>query len=247
MTPPQQPQAPEVVLWLMHLPTAESAAWRLHPFLNSSESARARAFSGPALGEFYAASVVFRRSVLGALLNLPPAEVCFEFLPGSHKPRLASSQNPADWRFNLSHSGECAVLGLVQGRAVGVDLERMRGAVNWRGVAQTAFSVSEQRTLFAVPPIQRPDLFYLIWTAKEAYLKACGLGLGTSLEKVSIAVSAAEIQVVQPVAGDMWQWGGQSLSLPAPLQTEYRAAAVVQAAPNERLRFSLHTWTPENC
>jgi len=246
-TPQQRPQQPEVELWLMNLPVSEARTWRSDLSLNGLESARARAFSSPAMGEFYAASVVFRRTVLGALLNLPPAEVCFEVLPGSQKPCLARCQNPADWRFNLSHSGECAVLALTQGRAVGVDIERMRGAVNWQGVAQTAFSVSEQAALMAVPPVQRLDLFYRLWTAKEAYLKACGLGLGTPLEAVSVAVAGPEIQVAQPVPGDAGQWRGQAVPLPTPLERAYRAAVVVQAVPTERFSIRLHSWTPENC
>lgn len=246
----QEPDQSGVALWLMHLPAAEAVTWPTHPYLSALESARAQSLPDPAARGFYTASVVFRRTVLGALLNLPPAEVCFEPVPRGHKPCLARHQNPADWQFNLSHSGEYAVLAVVQGRAVGIDLERMRGAVNWRGVAQTAFSPSEQKALLAAAPVHRLEVFYHLWTAKEAYLKACGVGLGAPLEAVAVAVgnvAGAEIRVVQPIPGDVKQWWGQSVILPAALEAQYRAAVIVQAAPTGRFSISVQRWTPADC
>ncbi|THF70282.1 4'-phosphopantetheinyl transferase superfamily protein [Deinococcus sp. Arct2-2] len=234
---------PTGTLWLMHLPAAEAGAWQTHACLNAVELARAEAFASVAARGFYVASVVFRRTILGEVLHLPPAEVQFEFPAGRTKPHLAPSQNPTDWRFNLSHSGEYAVLALVQGRDAGVDIERMRGAVNWRGVAQTAFSQFEQTALFAERPEHTLDTFYRLWTAKEAYLKACGAGLSVPLEAVSVALAGADIDVAQAVPGDLQHWRGQVVPLPAALAPVYRAAVVVQAAPTERLSLSVQHWT----
>jgi 4'-phosphopantetheinyl transferase len=239
----REPDSLGVTLWLMHFPAAEAGTWQTHACLNGLELARAEAFAAPAARGFYVASVVFRRWVLGEALHLPPEEIQFEFPAGSTKPQLARHQNPADWRFNLSHSGEYAVLALVQGREVGIDLERMREAVNWRGVAQTAFSVSERAALFSVLPALRLDTFYRLWTAKEAYLKACGAGLSVPLEAVSVALAEAEIEVAQAVSGDVRQWWGQLVPLPADLAPPYRAAVVVQATPTERLSLSVQRWT----
>ncbi|MFB9994578.1 4'-phosphopantetheinyl transferase family protein [Deinococcus oregonensis] len=243
----QEPDQFGVALWLMHLPAAEAAAWPTHSCLSAVESVRAQAFPDPAARGLYVASVVFRRSVLGAVLQLLPARVQFELPAGGNKPQLARHQNPTGWQFNLSHSGEYAVLALVQGRAVGVDLERMRGAVNWRGVAQTAFSASERAALFSALPALRLDTFYRLWTAKEAYLKACGVGLGVPLEAVSLTISREGIQVVQPIPGDVQQWQGRAVPLAATLAASYHAAVIVQAASNERLGLSLHSWEPTNC
>lgn len=228
---------------LMHLPAAEAGAWQTHVCLNAMELARAKAYADAAARGFYVASVVFRRTILGQALHLLPAEVQFEVPAGSTKPQLARHQNPADWRFNVSHSGEYAVLALVQGRAVGVDIERMRAAVNWRGVAHTAFSASERAALLAASPLHRLDTFYRLWTAKEAYLKACGAGLSVPLEAVSVALVGADIAVAQAVPGDVRQWQGQGVPLPAALAPTYRAAVVVQAAATERLSLSVQHWT----
>ncbi|UQN09204.1 4'-phosphopantetheinyl transferase superfamily protein [Deinococcus sp. QL22] len=228
----------------MHLLAAETGAWQLAACLSGEELARAEAYAGAPARGFYVASVVFRRTVLGAVLHIPPAEVRFERLPGRTKPQLAASQNPENWRFSLSHSGELALLALGCGREVGVDLERMRAGVNWRGVAQTAFSPYERAALLAVGPPHRLDMFYRLWTAKEAYLKACGLGLSVPLEAVSVILAGAEIDVLQAVHGDLRQWRGQCVPLPPALIPAYRAAVVVQAAPRERLSLSVQHWNP---
>ena len=49
-------------------------------------------------------------------------------------------------------------------------------------------------------PIE-PDRFTLLWTAKEAYLKARGLGIIESLDQVEIDLDAKDGPVIQLGAG----------------------------------------------
>lgn len=197
-----------------------------HPELGPAEQSRAAAIVPAEPRAAYVASVRLRRQVLGRALGVPPADVRFEVAAGG-KPGLTGAQNDLDWRFSVSHTAGAAWLAVTRAREVGVDVERVRLAVPWAGVAATAFSEAERAALSSWP---RPvDGFYALWTAKEAYLKACGVGLGTPLADVTMAVAGAEVTVERPVPGDSGRWWGWR----RPALQGVHAALVVAARPSE--------------
>src|SRR5690606_24716552 len=75
--------------------------------------------------------------------------------------------------FNVSHSGGVALLGVAD-RPVGVDIEtRMHG--NSLEMARQFFCQQEQQRVADANCAD--EAFLAIWTAKEAVVKAIGLGL----------------------------------------------------------------------
>lgn len=214
----------EVTVWFWQIPPG----WTPPAAVTTSERTRAAAFATPHLRRWYEASVWFRRHVLSTVLAVAPEDVAFEVTAGG-KPSVTRAQNPLDWRFNLAHSADVLVLAMVQGSEVGVDVERIRPEVDWRGVAQVAFSEAERQTL------DGPLRFYSLWTAKEAYLKACGQGLAAPLLDITVEVAGEEIEVRQSLAGDRREWWGWSLR-PAPKIH----AAVVAERKDDTSRPLLH-------
>jgi len=143
----------EVHVWQARL---DSSEWPQCNHLPAAERDRASAIVRPAARERWVASRWALRGVLGRYLERPAAEVELRF--GDHgKPALADPGSSL--RFNLSHSGELALIVVAIGREVGVDVERV-GA--------------------------RPAEFYVEWTRREAIAKCFGTGLGTPAPEAAV-------------------------------------------------------------
>jgi 4'-phosphopantetheinyl transferase len=115
------------------------------------------------------------RGVLGRYLGLAPERVALE--PGPNgKPRLAPGA-PADIRFNLSHSGHVALVGVRLGREVGVDVEAMRPGVDGDAIARELFGAPERADMAGAPAGKAGEAFFRTWVRREALAKASGLGI----------------------------------------------------------------------
>ena len=78
--------------------------------------------------------------------------------------------------FNLSHSGDLAIMAIAKQCQLGIDLEQLRNDLPFRAMAQQFFSRREQKDLFSLPVELQPAAFFRCWTRKKAYLKGCGSG-----------------------------------------------------------------------
>ncbi len=78
--------------------------------------------------------------------------------------------------FNISHAGDYAVLALSK-QSVGVDLERIR-PIDWDKIADRFFHPEERSHLQKAQNALAE--FFRIWTLKESYLKAEGIGFSVS-------------------------------------------------------------------
>jgi 4'-phosphopantetheinyl transferase len=120
------------------------------------------------------------REVLGRALGCPPGEVSFRYGPHG-KPEIAG----APLRFNISHSGAVALIALGR-QEVGVDVELPRPR-RTDGIARRFYAPAEVERLFAVGDDEaRRDLFFRLWTCKEAFLKVTGEGLSRSIRSYQI-------------------------------------------------------------
>lgn len=79
--------------------------------------------------------------------------------------------------FNLSHSGDVAVLGIAPMREIGVDVECFDRRVECVALARRYFADSEINALEMLEPAAQRELFFRLWTSKEAAMKATGEGL----------------------------------------------------------------------
>lgn len=108
------------------------------------------------------------------------------------KPEIEPAQNGSKLRFNISHCEGLVVCGLTIGHDLGVDCENINREFNLRQLASEVFSNSEREHLQSLPPFQRTETFFRLWTLKEAYIKARGIGMSLPLRKISFDITAAD-------------------------------------------------------
>lgn len=102
------------------------------------------------------------------------------------KPYLAAHPTFA---FNQSHSHKHYALASSHQQAdIGVDVEDLDRVVRFDALAQHAFHAEEYALWQAQG--QDPELWFKIWTAKEAILKASGLGIRLSLNQLHTQIHA---------------------------------------------------------
>jgi len=134
---------------------------------------------------------IARRGLLRVVLGLhskgDPARIAFE-LNAFGKPTLISGDS-RDWQFSASHSSGIGLVAVTVGRAVGVDIERHRADVDCLGVAASFFASDEVEALRRADPPLRRAMFFTLWSCKEAWVKARGLGLSFPLDRCRVEVT----------------------------------------------------------
>lgn len=91
--------------------------------------------------------------------------------------------------FSLSHCQGLVACAIAVDRDVGVDVEAAGRATGNLSVADQFFSAAETAMLHACPQQQQEERFLQLWTHKEAYLKARGLGLALPLNGFSFVIT----------------------------------------------------------
>ena len=91
--------------------------------------------------------------------------------------------------FNMSHAHGRALIAVSKGQEIGVDLERVRSDVEAEKLSQRYFAPSEHATIMRLAQEQRAARFFRYWVAKEAVLKAQGVGL-RALSECKVIMSA---------------------------------------------------------
>lgn len=137
--------------------------------LNSAERKRLSRLRDAIQSRVYLSAHAVLNLVLAGFTGHPPSQLQFALGP-ERKPYLAPSE--AGLYFNLSHSGKYFLIGLLQEREMGVDVEEHREGIAPETLAKRFFHPHEQMQL------QKEAVsFFDIWARKEAFLKAQGTGL----------------------------------------------------------------------
>jgi 4'-phosphopantetheinyl transferase len=145
------------------------------------------------------------RRVLALYLGEAPEAI--ELARGEHgKPRLAAE--PERLAFNLSHSGELALVAVSRGREVGVDVEREKPARDLVALAERALPPEDVAVVSAAGEDERPRVFYELWARHEARLKCLGVGLGSTPTWPSPSVAVESLPIDPGYAAAVAVTGG---------------------------------------
>jgi 4'-phosphopantetheinyl transferase len=168
----------DVELWLVNVDLSKSDV-EIKGFLSEDERKRMARFvrRDDRVRFGFARSTL--RKILGRQLACDPARLDFE--AGAYgRPSLIGHPRVS---FNVSHSGARILIGVSMLRTVGVDIEAENASLDWRTLLDSVCVPDE------VPHILGTVDFYKCWTAKEALLKATGVGIGVDrgLKSIDLA------------------------------------------------------------
>jgi 4'-phosphopantetheinyl transferase len=177
-----------VEVWICGLEQAAELAGRYRPLLSADELERAQRFKFDHLREAYILGRGVTRSILARRIDQDPRALRFQY-SSYGKPSLEGAQG---WHFNVSHSGALLVCALTEAAPVGVDVELVQPKPDLAAIAKRFFSTAEAQRLLAAPPESVTGAFFEIWTRKEAFLKATGIGLSRDLHSFTVSSGLGE-------------------------------------------------------
>ncbi len=134
-------------------------------------------------------SSLLARLLICENLNIQNSKINF-FKNEYSKPFL---QNFDNFYFNTAHSGEYAVC-IISDTPAGIDIEKIKHID--LGVAEQVFTNEEMAELKKKSGSEQTAFFYDIWTLKESYIKAVGMGLYLDLKSFYFELNSGQIKIV---------------------------------------------------
>jgi len=240
-TPPAELSlaAHEVHIWRVGFVQPSPVIAACRALLPAEEIARAERFYFERDRRRFLVSHGMVRTVLGQYLGLKPKQLQFIHGPKG-KPDLAPEWNALGIRFNLSHSGDFALMGVSPGLVMGIDIEQIRIDFGGQEIAERFFSRFEVDTLLSLPEHQRAEAFFYCWTRKEAYIKAQGDGLSLPLDSFDVTFAPGTEPALLRVAEDpkeVARWKLYNIEI----GPGYKAALMIEGK-EHRLRY--FDWQP---
>lgn len=175
----------EVLVWMVQTDVIRVDDDVLDEVLSPGELSRAGALVHPEDRRRWKLARYWLRALLARRLGTRPSAL--RFGSGHHgKPHLLNATRPL--HFNASHSAGWLAVALCWTGEVGIDLEVVRPDFPSMEVAEEFFTPAERRQLRAAAEAWRQETFFRLWTAKEALMKATGLGVALPPEQIDVRV-----------------------------------------------------------
>jgi 4'-phosphopantetheinyl transferase len=153
--------------------------------LSRDEQARADRYSGERLRCDFIRARCALRLVLADYSGHDPADIVFRYAEFG-KPAIDWPNAGLACHFNLSHSGRHGLIA-VAAYPVGIDIEyMMRTDCDIDALVDIVCHPREKEIFALCPPAQRAALFYRVWSRKEAYCKALGVGLQANMRSLNV-------------------------------------------------------------
>ena len=138
----------DIHIWEFGSEMPGSGAEDIAALLSRDERERAARFHFQRDAQRYTVTRARTRTILGAYLQSDPRELKFTY-SAREKPSLASAS--ADIRFNVSHSGDQAMVAVAIGREIGIDIEQVRSNVECEKLAERLLFAGRAQ-IHAKPP-----------------------------------------------------------------------------------------------
>jgi len=195
-----------IVWWLRTDRIDDGCQERLHGILDRTEQGRARRFVSAQDQRDFIVCHALLRVMLSRTAGRPPGT--WTFSPGPHgKPGVAAEHGLPDLQFNITHTRGLVAVALSWRGPIGVDAQILDAALDEVALAKRFFAAAEAELVTAASALERPRVFAQLWTLKEAYIKATGLGLSTPLDSFAFGLAPLGVEFGQDRADPAaWQF-----------------------------------------
>jgi len=172
--------------------------------LSADERERGRAFYFDKDRHEHRVTRALCRAVLGRALGVAPSSLAFR-RNAYGRPEL---DPPDAVRFNLTNTTALVACAVACGREVGLDAEPATRADAILEVADVVFTTAEREGLSRLEGAARRARALQLWTAKEGYIKARGLGftLSPARFEVDVREGGLELRFLEDVGDDPARW-----------------------------------------
>lgn len=218
-----------VKMWLVDL--RQGRDWPLQHLLADWERERAARFRFDQDARRYLISHAALRMMLADALSCKPEAVPLH-TGAQGKPYLEGYP----LQFNMSHSGDWALMGWHPDQVIGLDIETGHHLSEIEMLARHNFALDEKHDVIQARADERARVFLTCWTRKEACLKALGSGLTIEPHVFSAGTHThASLTTLPTESGARAQMRVQSIALPdavfeaAGETTPYAALAILSA------------------
>jgi 4'-phosphopantetheinyl transferase len=203
------PPVGEVSVILLRPDFGDRDADLIGPALSPAERSRLADIQHPRARAEFLAGRRLARTILGALCGCEPAAV--PIVEGPRGALMLGQEYAKSWHFNLSHTDGLVALAVASSE-VGVDVEWRQRPGRTVELADRYFSGPEIAALRDLEAGLQRDRFFDLWTLKEAYIKARGLGLAIPLGAFAFSDLGGAIAItVSPEVSDgpdeAWRFG----------------------------------------
>lgn len=130
------------------------------------------------------------RILLSKLINKKSSSINI-FVNPYGKPFVECSSNV---RFNLSHSNNYALYAFTVGSEVGIDVEEDNYQININEIAPLVLSIDEYKYFRHLDSLQQRNIFFKLWTSKEALSKNYGFGMTMDFKQIHVGLNNSSFE-----------------------------------------------------
>ena len=189
----------DVRCWSVPLDVSDQVIASHYAHLPPDEQQRSARFRFQADRRRFVVAHGVLRDLLGSYVGTSPRKIQFAY-SAFGKPTLIPEFG-GRVHFNLSHSGDVALIAIAKNAEVGVDVEQVVVDFNYLEVARCFFSSAEFDRLMRIPLHLQAEAFFRCWTKREAYLKGHGEGLAGLPDLADEECKSWSFHEIRPAAG----------------------------------------------
>lgn len=232
-----------VDIWLTRLDTLNDAhLGTCRALLCPEEKQRLARFVALGAAQQFLVARALLRSTLSRYRDVAPRDWTFQQNQYG-RPSVCTPDCGQALSFNVSHTDGLVVCAVSETARIGIDVENLSRQLDFHGLARHSFSEHEVAALELSTDEELVDKFYSLWTLKESYIKARGMGLSIPLDSFGFTLGHAGHAIRFSPSGDdnadAWQFHTWCID------HTHRLALAIQSSEDVELDVRLHWTTPD--